>query len=250
MLWFLDCLVIARRDLIRNFRQKSQLLGGIVRPVLWLFLLGAALRNGFTGLPLGINLQQYAFPGIIAMNILFTGVMSGASIIWDREFGFLKEIQVAPVSQLAIVGGKIIGGGVWAVLQGLLVLLLFPFLNITLTIGQFVLAVLAIIFLALAVTSLGVLLAARLKSVEGFGTINNFLLMPMFMLSGAMYPAANIPSWLRYLVFLNPFTYGVDLLRGIVLRLNNDYPLILGEIALFAIMVNIAALYLFRRQNE
>ena len=94
-----DCLVIMWRDIIRNLRQKSPFFTALIRPLLWLFLLGTGLRSGFIGLPVGFNLQQYTFPGIIAMNILFSGVMSGASIIWDREFGFLKEVMVAPVSR-------------------------------------------------------------------------------------------------------------------------------------------------------
>lgn len=232
-----DALTIAGRDLLRNLRQKSQILGAIARPVLWLFLLGAGLRNGFTGLPLGVNLQQYAFPGIIAMNILYTGVMSGASIIWDREFGFLKEIQIAPVSRAAIIGGKITSGGVMAIFHGFLVFALYPLLNLHLSWERWLWALTAMAVLAVAATTVGVLLASAVTSIEGFGTINNFLVTPLFFLSGAMYPTTNVPLWLKYLTFFNPFTYGVDLLRGVILDLNGYSGFDLLELLLFTVLI-------------
>lgn len=250
MNWLTDSLIIAERDIIRTLRQKNQLYGAIARPVIWLFLLGTGLRNGFTGLPLGINLQQYAFPGIIAMNILFSGVMSGASIIWDREFGFLKEIKVAPVSRTAIICGKVLSGSIVATFQGLIVLILFPFLNLDLSAGQIILTVIAAVVLAIAATSLGVMLAARISSIEGFGTINNFLVMPLFFLSGALYPTTNIPEWLKYLTYFNPFTYGVDLLRGIVLNLNSYYLFDLAELILFIAVILIIAVHFFYQEEK
>jgi ABC-2 type transport system permease protein len=250
MSWVMDSLVIAKRDLIRAFRQKSQLCGAIVRPLLWLFLLGTGLRNGFTGLPLGVNLQQYTFPGIMAMNILFSGVMSGASIIWDREFGFLKEIMIAPVSRGAIIGGKVLSGTMIASFQGLVVLALFPFLNLSLSWGQLGLIMLTIIILASAATSLGVLLASKMNSIEGFGTIQNFLVMPLFFLSGAMYPATNIPEWLRYLVYLNPFTYGVELLRGVILNFIGDFLVNLVALMLFILVILTVTIHFFSREEK
>jgi ABC-2 type transport system permease protein len=250
MTGLMDSLIIAKRDLVRNLRQKSQLFGAIIRPILWIFLLGTGLRNGFTGLPLGINLQQYAFPGIIAMNIFFTGVMSGASIIWDREFGFLKEIKVAPVSRTATTCGKVLSGSTLAILHGFLVLLLYPFLHLNLSMGHFILTIVAMVILALTATSLGVMLAAKISSIEGFGTINNFLVMPLFFLSGAMYPTTNVPLWLKYLTYFNPFTYGVDLLRGIVLDLNSYYLFDVMELILFTTIILAIASWLFNHEEK
>ncbi|HEX3045657.1 MAG TPA: ABC transporter permease [Bacillota bacterium] len=246
----MDSLVIAKRDLIRALRQRSQLYGALVRPLLWLFLLGTGLRNGFTGLPLGVNLQQYTFPGIMAMNILFSGVMSGASIIWDREFGFLKEVMIAPVSKEAIIGGKVLSGTMNATFQGLIVLALYPFLNLSLSLGQLGLIIMSVVIFALAATSVGVLLASKINSIEGFGTIQNFLVMPLFFLSGAMYPATNIPDWLRYLVYLNPFTYGVELLRGVVLNFTGDFFVNLAALILFILVIVMITIHFFHREDK
>lgn len=244
-----DIWLIASRDIRRNLRQPTWLLGAVVRPALWLLLLGAGLSRGFTGLPLGVGYQQYTFPGIIAMNILFTGVMSGASIIWDREFGFLKEIMVSPVKRLAIIGGKVFGGAVLACLQGSIVLGFAPLIGVSFSAASLGATLLAMAMIAIAVTSVGVLLATAMKSIEGFGSVNNFLVMPLFILSGAMYPLTNVPDWLKYLVYFNPFTYAVDLLRGTVLRLNGGFWLYLGEMALIAVLMLVGAERLMRRQD-
>ena len=228
---------IARRDLIRNLRQKNQILGAIARPVIWIFFLGSGLGSGFTGLPLGYSYQQYTFPGILAMNILFSGIMSGASILWDREFGFLKEIRIAPVSRSSILGGKVLAGTVLAMFHGLVVFAFFPLLGIRMTIMKALATLFFMLITAVSVTSVGVLLASIVTTIEGFGTVNNLLAMPLFALSGAMYPLGNAPEWLRYIAFLNPFTFAVNLLRGSVLGVNGDPAADLAEIILFTAIV-------------
>lgn len=233
MFVFLDSLVIARRDLLRSFRQTSGLCGAMVRPLLWLFLLGTALNGGFATLLGGVTLQQFIFPGIIAMNIAFAGVMSGASLIWDREFGFLKQVLVAPVPRSAVALGKLLGGAGVAFLHGLPVLALGPLIGLRFSVTQWLLAAVAMLLVALAVTSLGVLLAVRIESLEGFGTLQNLLVTPMVFLSGAMYPLENLPAWLRMLTAVNPLTYGVDLLRGATLGLRARYPLDLAVLLYF-----------------
>jgi ABC-2 type transport system permease protein len=240
-----DILTIARRDVIRSFRQKSQLYGSIVRPLIWLFLLGNGLRGSFANLPGKFNYIQYIFPGMLAMNVLFASIMTGTSIIWDREFGFLKEIMVAPVSRISIALGKTLGGSVFAVIQGLIVLVLFPLLKLRLSPHQIILTVLVMFLMALAICSLGVLIASRMTSFEGFGTINNFLVMPLFFLSGAMYPITRIPAWLKVLVSVNPVTYSVNLLRGVILKLPANYFLCVGVIVLFMIVILSLAVYMF-----
>jgi ABC-2 type transport system permease protein len=217
---FMDSMIIAKRDLLRTLRQRSQLYGSIVRPIIWLFLLGAGLRGaGFQNLPQGLNVQQYIFPGMIAMNILFAGIQSGTSIIWDREFGFLKEILVAPVSR-------------------------------TSSIVQILLTLAAMFILSLAVTAIGILIAVRMTSFEGFGTINNFLVMPIFFLSGAMYPLDRAPQWLRLITSFNPLTYGVNLLRGTVLGLPANYGLDIAVIIGFSALILSIAVYLFHQEGK
>jgi len=245
-----ESLIIAKRDIIRSFRQNSQLYSSIVRPIIWLFLLGSGLRSSFSAMPGGYNYMQYIFPGMLAMNILFAAVQSATSIIWDREFGFLKEIMVAPVYRLSIVFGKTLSGSVIALMQGIIVLILFPFLGLKLSVIQIFLALAAMFYLAIAVTSIGVLIATRMRSFEGFGTINNFIVMPLFFLSGAMYPLKNIPVWLKTLVFANPITYGVNILRGIILKVPENYFLSIGILSFISAVFITISVYLFSFEGK
>ena len=161
-----------------------------------------------------------------------------------------KRSDGGPGLALAITMGKVLSGSIIATFHGVIVLAFYPLLNIRLNGLQLVLILMAIFFIAVAVTSLGVLLASRLRSIEGFGTINNFLVMPLFFLSGAMYPTNTIPLWLKYLVYFNPLTYGVNLLRGIILKVDGFLLLNLGEIALFTILALITAVFFFERDES
>lgn len=244
-----DSITIAARDIIRSFRQKSHLLTSVVRPVIWLFLLGNGLRGSFQA-PEGFNYIQYIFPGMLAMNILFASIMSGTSIIWDREFGFLKEVMVAPVSRLSIVFGKTLSGSITAAIEGTIVLILFPLVGLKLSVGQILLTLAAMFLVALAMTSIGILIAAKMTSIEGFGTINNFIIMPMFFLSGAMYPIERVPEWLRPVIMVNPMTYSVDLLRGIVLNIRANILLDIAVISAFGAVILAMATLIFIHERK
>ncbi len=245
-----DSVIIAWRDIIRSFRQKSQLYSSVVRPVIWLFLLGSGLRGSFTQMPGGYTYTQFIFPGMLAMNVLFAAVQSGTTIIWDREFGFLKEIMVSPVSRSSIVFGKTISGGVVAAIQGLIVLALFPFVGLKLSFFQIIATASALFLIALSITSLGILIASRMTSFEGFGTINNFLVMPLFFLSGAMYPVERVPLWLKPFIMANPLSYSVSLLRGILLGIKTNFAADIGIIALFLLIVFSIATYIFYTERR
>ncbi len=215
--------VICLREFIKFFREKSRLLGTLARPVLWLFVVG----NGMGSLikpRAGFSYLQFIFPGMIGMTILFSSIFSSISIVWDREFGFMKEMLVAPISRISIVIGKAISGTLISVAQAIIILVLIPFLGIHITIMQFIEVVAVALLVSLCVTSLGILIAARLTSFDGFNIIMNFLVMPMLFLSGAMYPVTSMPQVLRQLTLINPLTYGVDAFKHVLLE-NGTPPL-------------------------
>jgi ABC-2 type transport system permease protein len=166
---------------------------------------------------LGVDYVAFLFPGVIAMTVLFTSVFSAMSIVWDREFGFLKEVFVAPVSRWAVAVGKALGGATQGVLQGTIVLLLAPVAGIPLTPLLVVQMIPLMALLAFALTTLGIVIASRMKTMESFQVVMNFLVMPMFFLSGALFPLRDVPGWLAVLTHLDPVAYGVDPLRRVVL---------------------------------
>lgn len=203
------------RDLIRHFRDKVRLLGSISRPVLWLLIMGTGLRAAFN--LHGIPYTHFIFPGIIAMNLIFSAMLSTISIIWDREFGFLREILVAPIPRSSIVLGKALSGATIAFIEGLFVLAFAPVIKISIPLLNLLLLLPLMFLIGFVCTTLGIVIAARMTSFEGFGVISNFVIMPMFFLSGAMFPIDNLPHWISFVIRINPLTYGVDLLRWNIL---------------------------------
>lgn len=215
--------VIWLREFKRFWRDAPRRIGSFVQPLVYLFLLGTGLQAAFKVFGGGqTDYVTFMFPGIVAMTVLFTSVFSAISILWDREFGFLKEVLVSPVPRSSVALGKIVGGATTAFLQGLVLLVLafFPnFFGFSLsTLGKCIALIPVIILLSLGMTSLGVAIAANMKSFEGFPIVMNFILLPMFFLSGAMFPLQGLPGWMEFLTKVNPLTYGVDLIRGIALR--------------------------------
>lgn len=216
------------REVKRFVRDRARIVGSFAQPILWLLLLGTGMGTGlakvfsrgggtemFPGT--GIGYLEFLYPGIIGMSILFTSIFSAVSIVWDREFGFLKEVLVAPIPRYSITIGKALGGSTVAMLQGAVLLLFAPFVGVSLK-TMIVIELILIMFLnSFSLTSFGIVVAARMKSMEGFQVIMNFLMMPMFFLSGAMFPLTGLPVWMEKLVKLNPLTYGIDAIRGSML---------------------------------
>lgn len=223
------------RDVLRFSRDRSRIASSLAQPMLFLFIFGAGLSPAMGRLgggPAGVSYVQFMFPGIITMAVLFTAVFSAISVVWDREFGFLKEVLVAPLPRWAVVVGKALGGSTTAMLQGILILLLAPFVNVGLT-PLAIAALLPAMFLtAFALCSLGLVVAARMRSMEGFQLIMNFFLMPMFFLSGALFPLSNLPGWLALLTHIDPVSYGVDAIRRIVLGQSGVPAEVLGQVGL------------------
>ncbi|MHB0866402.1 MAG: ABC transporter permease [Thermoleophilia bacterium] len=213
--------IIWLRDLKRHFRDRARIFGSLATPIIFVFILGQGLGSTIgQNLPVGggaLDYKTFMFPGILGMTVLFAGVFASVSIVWDREFGFLKEMLVAPVPSWSIALGKIISGATIASFQGCIMLLLAPFAGVSLSPLIIVKLVPTLFIIAFSMTGLGVLVASRLKSMQGFQMIMNFIMMPMFFISGAMYPLANAPTWLDTLAKIDPLTYGVDALRGIML---------------------------------
>ena len=207
-----------QRDVIRLWRDRIRLIGSFIQPLLFLFILGSGLspRMGAMGVMRTggtLGYQGFLFPGIVAMSVLFTASFAGVAIVWDREVGFLKEVLVAPLSRTAVVLGKIFGGATNSVVQGSLILLLFPLFHLHISPGRLILAFLVMILIGLTQTSVGVLLGVRMTSSQGFMVLMNFVILPLFFLSGALYPLDRLPGWLSVASRIDPLSYGVDLLR-------------------------------------
>ena len=222
--------VVWERELIRFVRNRLRILTSLAQPVLFLFVLGTGLTR-ITSANAGFDFRTFMFPGIVAMTVMFTAIFSAVSIVWDREFGFLREMLVAPISRSAILVGKILGGSTVATLQGVLMLLFAgavhvpydPILLLTL-VGEMALA-------AIMVTSVGVLLASSITQMEAFQAVLQFVAMPMFFLSGAMFPTTGLPSWLDVLTRIDPLTYAVDPMRRVVFDHINAPAAVVQELA-------------------
>lgn len=213
--------IIWLRDIKKFFRDKPRIFGSIAQPAIFLFVLGSGLASSFAifggGATGGKEFLSFMFPGIISMTVLFTSFFNAMSIVWDREFGFLKEVLIAPISRASIVLGKNLGGATMAMIQGIIILVFAPILRLQLS-WLSVLKLIPVMFLvAMSISSLGIALAARLKSMQGFQVITNFLLMPMFFLSGALFPLTNAPKWMEVIARINPVSYGVDAIRSTIL---------------------------------
>jgi ABC-2 type transport system permease protein len=212
--------VIVRRDMIRWWRDRSRLVGSFAGPVLFLVVLGTgfgSVLQGAGGRWGSLSYQQFMFPGIMAMGVLFNAIFGAMSIIWDREFGFLKEILVAPIDRSAVAVGKVLGTSIQASVQSVVLLVLAPLIGVHVTPLMIVEVIPLTFVLAMAVSGLGVAIASRMSSMQGFQFIANFLLQPMFFLSGALFPVTGLPGWLAALTRLDPVAYGVDPLRRVVL---------------------------------
>ena len=209
--------IVWRRELIRFRSDRLRAVTSLVQPVLFLFILGTGLsRLAGRGLPPGVDFQTFIYPGVLAMSVLFTAIFSAASIVWDREFGFLREMLVAPVRRWAIVIGKCLGGATVATFQGIIFLALAgvahvpydPVLLITL-VGE-------LLLLSFTLTAFGVMMAARIKQIQAFMALTQMVVLPLFFLSGALYPLNGLPSWLTVLTRIDPLTYIVDPMRRAV----------------------------------
>ncbi len=205
--------VMWKRQITKYFRSKSRIVGSLGMPILFLIALGFGFGSIYAKAG-GGNYLEFLAPGIIAMTILFTATFSGIEIIWDRQFGFLKETLVAPVSRIKIMLGRTLGGATIAVFQGLIVLIISLIAGVQL--ANLFLIPIALLFMfltGLVFTSVGTAIASKLEDMQGFQLIVNFVIMPLFFLSNALFPLNEMPDFLRVIASFNPLSYGVDGLR-------------------------------------
>jgi ABC-2 type transport system permease protein len=208
--------IVWRRELIRFRADKLRIVTSLVQPLLFLFVLGSGLQTLSAAGTHGVALKTFLYPGILCIAVMFTAMFSAASIVWDREFGFLREMMVAPVRRSSIVIGKCLGGATVAGFQGVIVLALAGAVHVSydpvLLLGVFALQLL----LAFTVTAFGVMVAARIKQMQSFMGVMQMIVMPMFFLSGALFPVTGLPAWLAFLNRIDPLTYAVDPMRRLI----------------------------------
>ncbi len=248
------------RDVTRFRRDRYRLISSVAQPSLYLFIFGVGLssglsmgRNLFKGiLPAGQDYVSFIYPGILGMTILFTSIFSAISIVWDREFGFLKEVMVAPISRWTVAVGKALGGSTVALIQGIIVLAFAPFIGVPLSLWVILALIPTMLIIAFSLTTMGLVVAARMESMEGFQMVMNFLVMPMFLLSGAMFPLTNLPAWLKSLTILDPLSYGVDALRYLLFGRQASlmsYSMDMGLVVIFALLMGSVSVWLFSRKD-
>ena len=219
MVNFTAVYVLWLREMKRYVRAKSRIISSLTMPFLFLVAMGFGFRNlNIPGLGNGTDYLSFLIPGIIGMGIMTSSLMAGLSILWDREFGFLKEIMIAPVSRYSIVLGRVAGNVTTSIIQGLLIAVISIFLGFQIsTIQALLLFFLVMILISVSYVGLGLLLTSVIKDMQGFGSIMSLVMMPMVFLSGAFYPVNNLPGIIQLLSYLTPLTYGIDALRGIVI---------------------------------
>jgi ABC-2 type transport system permease protein len=214
----LPALSLCQRELVRFLRQRHRVIGALATPIVFWLLIGGGMGHSFTGGNDKEGYMQYFFPGTILMILLFTAIFSTISVIEDRREGFLQSVLVAPVNRMAVVLGKILGGTVLATGQGFVFLLLAPTVGIHLTVISMIEAVGVMVLISFALTALGLCIAWRMSSTQGFHAIMNLFLMPMWFLSGALFPATGAMGPLTWIMRLNPLSYGLSVLRNVIER--------------------------------
>ncbi len=241
--------VMWQREMLRYWRDRSMVFGGFSRTVLWLIVLGFGLGAALREIE-GYSYAQYILPGVIVLNILFASLQCAISLVWDREVGVLREVLVSPAPMFSVALGKILGGATVGVIQGSIPLLFAPFIGVELTIPVVLLAWAVMFSIGVLITALGVIIATRMKTFEGFGSISNGVILPLYFLSGSIFPLKGViggvgfleipmelraelrrigvraigggwivelPGWLQALVYINPVSYQLDLLRYVTL---------------------------------
>lgn len=244
--------VLWLREMKRFIRAKSRIIGTLAMPLFFLAFLGFGFRTMvLPGVSEDIDYIDYIVPGIIGMTMLFTSMFAGISVLWDREFGFLKEIMVAPVKRVSIVLGRIAGGMTTAFIQGIMILFIAIIMGFEIVgIGSIFLAIVFMLLIATTFIGLGLIFASKMKDIHGFSLVMNFVIFPVFLLSGALFPIDNLPGWIRVFSYADPLTYGVDGMRGALLGVST-FPIVLDLVILagFAAGMVLLGAYFFEKST-
>ena len=243
------------RQMKRFLRVKARIAGSVMMPFLFLAFLGLPMSfmpaRAIPGMPEGMNFLDFLAPGIVGMTLLFSATISGASVIWDKEFGFLKEILVAPVNRFSIILGRSLGGMTTAIIQALIIVAIAMAMGVKIvSVSGFFLSIVFMILTCATFTGFGLILATRLGDTEGFMSIMNLVIMPIFFLSGAFFPLDAMPAGIKYIMYINPLTYGVDGLRGALVGAST-FPLWLDFVVLLILSIALAGLgaYFFSKME-
>ena len=236
------------RELKVYFRERSRIVSSLATPLLWLIVFGGGL--GASVNIEGVNYQEFIYPGILCMSVIFSSIFFGMYIIWDRKMDFLKEVLAAPLNRTTIFLGKVLGGSTDALIQSSILLGLGVFFGIQYSLYTILTALLFLLLLASAMTSIGLIFGSIMKSPEGFSLIISLVIFPLFFLSGALFPIDHLPSWLAPFILVDPVTYAVDGLRGLTLN-QGHFPILtdLGVLASFTGALLIFGSYAFRRME-
>ena len=243
------------RELKVFSRETSRIVSSIFSPILWLLIIGGGIGSvvSFSG----VSYQTFIFPGVLVQSVLFTSIFFGLYIVWDRKIDFLKEVLVAPLSRTSIFVGKMLGGATDSLIQ-IVILLAIGFAltqlgfmqGLNLNPVSVALSIIILFITTVGMVSIGLIIGSRMESLEGFQVVSSFLIFPMFFLSGALFPIENLPSWLEPIVFIDPITYSVDALRGVLLGIHTfSLAFDIAVISVFALAAIFVGTIAFRKMN-
>lgn len=244
--------VLWLREMKRFFRSGTRIIGTVTMPLFYLIFLGLGFRGAvLPGLTPTQDYIHFLVPGIMGMTLIFSSMMAGISVLWDREFGFLKEILIAPVNRISIVLGRMVGGMTTSLIQAFFILIISFLMGFRpISFLNFLLTFLIMVLISAGFLGLGLIFASIFRDIQGFGVIVQLFIMPLFFLSGALFPISNLPSFLRYLCFLDPLTYGVEGLRYTLLGSSYfSLPVILIFLTLFFLIATFLGAYLFEKSE-
>ena len=251
--------VIAYRELVRFVADRPRMFSSFSMPLIFLLIFGAGFGRLIGQMMPGVDYIQFMYPGILAMTVLMTSIMSGISIVWDREFGFLKEVLVSPLSRSGVLAGKAVGAAIIAMAQGAIMLVLAPIVNVPITLGKVLALLPLLLILSLSLSGLGLLIGARMRSQQGFQIVMQLVIFPMMFLSGIFFPVSGVATWLEVLSKLNPVTYGIDAIRQVFLGTEVAGVTVFGHtmgivdsaivVAMVGAVLLTAAIWVFNRQE-